>query len=183
MELVGGRISHGASRAVGSVDDAIRCARSPRAGSRYEQGIAPRPEAANVMVRPDGMVKIRTSASPRWSRRGRPRCNRDDRSNRPLARDDADQDHSWHDCLHGARQGRGKAIDRRVDVGLWLHRLRDAVGTRPFDGETVTDVLSAIVSRIGLDGAARADLLDSETPAPMSGKDPRQRLRDIGEPG
>ena len=81
-------------------------------------------------------------------------------------------------------QARGKLIDRRVDIwafGCVLYEM--LTGRRPFDGETVTDVLSAIVSREPDWSSIPAGL-----PGPVAHllrrcleKDPRQRLRDIGE--
>ena len=81
-------------------------------------------------------------------------------------------------------QARGKLIDRRVDIwafGCVLYEM--LTGKRPFDGDTVTDVLSAIVAREP-DWAA----LPGDLPRPVARllrrcleKDPRKRLRDIGE--
>jgi serine/threonine-protein kinase len=81
-------------------------------------------------------------------------------------------------------QARGKPVDKRADIwafGCVLYEM--LTGHSAFDGETVTDVLSAIVSR-GPDW--------SSIPAGLPGqvahllrrcleKDPRKRLRDIGE--
>jgi serine/threonine-protein kinase len=56
-------------------------------------------------------------------------------------------------------------------------------GTRPFDGETVTDVLSAIVSR-DPDWTALPEQTSVEIRKLLHRcleKDPRRRLRDIGE--
>ena len=81
-------------------------------------------------------------------------------------------------------QARGKLIDRRVDIwafGCVLYEM--LTGRRPFHGETVTDVLSAIVSREPDWSAIPAGL-----PGPVAHllrrcleKEPRKRLRDIGE--
>jgi len=81
-------------------------------------------------------------------------------------------------------QARGKAVDRRTDIwafGCVLYEI--LTGGRAFDGETVTDVLSAVVSR-----APDWDALPTETPRAVRAllgrcldKDARTRLRDIGE--
>ena len=81
-------------------------------------------------------------------------------------------------------QARGKMVDRRADIwafGTVLYEM--LTGRRPFTGETVTDVLSAVVTR-----EPDWDALPPSTPAPVARllhrcleKDPRKRLRDIGE--
>ena len=81
-------------------------------------------------------------------------------------------------------QARGKAVDSRTDIwafGCVLYEL--LTGRRPFNGETVTDVLAAIVTR---EPDWRA--LPADTPLSVRhvltrcfDKDPRNRLRDIGE--
>ncbi len=81
-------------------------------------------------------------------------------------------------------QARGRAVDRRADIwsfGCVLYELLTA--RRAFDGETVTDVLAAVVTRdpdwsalpAGTPPAVRRLL------ARCLDKDPRTRLRDVGE--
>jgi Tol biopolymer transport system component len=81
-------------------------------------------------------------------------------------------------------QARGKQVDRRADIwafGCVLYEMLS--GAKPFEGETVTDVLAAVVR-------AEPDLgsLPSDTPPRLLElirrcltKDLKQRLRDIGE--
>ena len=81
-------------------------------------------------------------------------------------------------------QARGKPIDRRVDVwafGCVLYEMLTA--RRPFGGDTVTDVLTAIVST-----EPNWKALPAGVPPRVVrllrrclDKDPRKRLRDIGE--
>ena len=81
-------------------------------------------------------------------------------------------------------QARGKPVDRRTDIWAFGCVLFECLtGKRPFDGESMTDVLAAIVER-----QPDWDALPAETPAPVREllrrclhKDARQRLRDIGE--
>jgi serine/threonine protein kinase/Tol biopolymer transport system component len=81
-------------------------------------------------------------------------------------------------------QARGKSVDRRADIwafGCVVYEMLS--GRQPFGGDTVTDVLSAIVS-----GEPDWDALPAQTPPAVQKllrrclvKDPRRRLRDIGE--
>jgi serine/threonine-protein kinase len=81
-------------------------------------------------------------------------------------------------------QARGKVVDRRADVwafGCVLYEM--LAGVRPFDGESLTDVLAAIVSH-----DPDWSRLPADTPPALRRllarcleKDPRRRLRDIGE--
>jgi len=81
-------------------------------------------------------------------------------------------------------QARGKATDKRTDIWAFGCCLYEALtGLKPFPGETVTDVLAAIV-RSEPDWAA----LPLETPPRLREllrrclqKDPRERLRDVGD--
>jgi Tol biopolymer transport system component len=81
-------------------------------------------------------------------------------------------------------QARGKAVDRRADIwafGVVLYEM--LTGRRMFEGETVSDTIAAILTRSPDYGA-----LPSNTPASVRrllerclDRDPKQRLRDIGE--
>ena len=81
-------------------------------------------------------------------------------------------------------QARGKIVDRRADIwafGVVLYEM--LTGMRLFGGETVSDVLAAVLMR-ELDWTA----LPARTPAAVRrllgrclDRDPKKRLRDIGE--
>jgi eukaryotic-like serine/threonine-protein kinase len=81
-------------------------------------------------------------------------------------------------------QARGKTVDKRADIwafGCVLYEM--LTGTRPFDGETISDTLAAVLAR-----EADWDALPSTVPAKIREllqrcleKDPKRRLRDIGD--
>jgi serine/threonine-protein kinase len=81
-------------------------------------------------------------------------------------------------------QARGKSVDRRTDIwafGCVLYEM--LTGRRAFDGETVTDVLAAVVTR-----DPDWSLVPGDTPTRIREllrrcveKDPQRRLRDAGE--
>jgi serine/threonine protein kinase len=81
-------------------------------------------------------------------------------------------------------QAKGKTVDKRADIwafGCVLYEM--LTGKQTFTGETLTDTLAAVVR-----GEPDWTALPTETPAVIRTlltrcltKDPRQRLRDIGE--
>ncbi len=81
-------------------------------------------------------------------------------------------------------QARGKPVDKRADIwafGVVLFEM--LAGSRLFDGETVSDTLAAVLTR-----PIDLDALPKSTPAPLRRllarcleRDPKARLRDIGE--
>lgn len=81
-------------------------------------------------------------------------------------------------------QARGRLVDRRADIWAFGVMLHEALtGERGFQGETVSDTIAAILTTsLDLDSLPRA------TPAPVRAllarcleKEPKRRLRDIGE--
>jgi len=77
-------------------------------------------------------------------------------------------------------QARGKPVDKRADIfafGVVFYEM--LTGTRLFSGETVSDTLAAVLTRdppLELVPAVARNLLRR-----CLEKDPRQRLRDIGD--
>jgi hypothetical protein len=154
----------------------------------HEKGVVHRDlKPANVKLTPDGKVKVLDfGLAKAWSGEG------------PGAAASADFSHSPTLAHTGTaaglilgtaaymspEQARGKAVDRRADIwafGVVLYEM--LTGRRLFEGETVTDVLAAVVRQdIGWEA------LPAATPASVRrllhrclDRDPRLRLRDIGE--
>jgi serine/threonine-protein kinase len=81
-------------------------------------------------------------------------------------------------------QARGRSVDKRADIwsfGVLVHEL--LTGQRLFTGETVTDILAAVVRQ-----EVSWDALPADTPAALTAllkrcleREPARRLRDIGE--
>jgi serine/threonine-protein kinase len=81
-------------------------------------------------------------------------------------------------------QARGKPVDKRADIWAFGVVLLEMLTGRPlFTGETVTDILAAVVTRDpdlgGLPAGTSPGIRDLLRRCLV--KDPRQRLRDIGE--
>ncbi len=81
-------------------------------------------------------------------------------------------------------QARGRPVDKRADIwafGAVLYEL--LTGKRLFDGETVSDTIAAVLTR-----PLEPQIRDAAVPPPLRRllsrcleRDPKQRLRDIGE--
>jgi len=81
-------------------------------------------------------------------------------------------------------QARGKSVDKRADIWAFGCVVFEMLtGQRPFDGETVSDTLAAVLAR-----DADWSALPASTPAKVREllqrcleKDPKRRMRDIGD--
>src|SRR4029453_4537205 len=81
-------------------------------------------------------------------------------------------------------QARGRPVDRRADIWAFGAVLFEMLtGTRPFAGETISDTLAAVIK-----DAPPWAMLPGTTPSEIRAllqrpleKDPRRRLRNIGD--
>ncbi len=189
MELVeGDDLSQHIARGPIPLDDTLRMAKqiAEALEAAHEQGIIHRDlKPANIKVRPDGVVKVLdfglAKAVEMSSGQG-------GQSHSPTLTSPA--------VMTGAgiilgtaaymapEQAKGKAIDKRADIwafGVVLYEM--LTGQTLFGGETVAETLAAVIK-----DAPRLDRLPDDTPpafrrllARCLERDPRQRLRDIGE--
>jgi len=187
MELVEGegldeRIGRGPIPVEEAVAIALQIADALEAA--HEKGIVHRDlKPANVRVRPDGTVKVLDfGLAKAWEGS----ASGSDIGNSPTIT----AHHTRAGVILGTaaymspEQARGKPVDRRADI--WAFGcvvLEMLTGSRTFGGDTVTDVIAAVVTR---------DPDWSALPAGMSPrvvqalkrcmeKDPRRRFRDIGD--
>jgi Tol biopolymer transport system component len=170
------------------VEEALAIARqvSEALEFAHEHGIIHRDlKPANIKLRPDGVVKVldfglAKALAPPGASDVRELTESPTMSDRATAAGTL----LGTAAYMAPEQARGRAVDRRVDVwavGVTLYEM--LTGRRPFAGATVSDTLAAIL-KDEPDWAA----LPRETPvnlrrvlARMLEKDPRKRLRDIGD--
>jgi serine/threonine-protein kinase len=173
-----------------ALDDATAIARqiADAVESAHEQGIIHRDlKPANIKLRPDGTVKVldfglaKTMAASAAS--GSAAL---DAAASPTltAHATADGLILGTAAYMAPEQARGRAVDRRADIwalGVVLFEMLAA--ERPFGGETVSEMLAAIIK-----DPPSWSALPSTIPAPLRAlltrmleKDPRRRLRDIGD--
>jgi Tol biopolymer transport system component len=191
MELVEGEdLAERLKRGKVPVDEAVAIARQVAEAleEAHEKGIVHRDlKPANVKVTPDGKVKVLDfGLAKAWTGEGPGATSSPDLSQSPTLA----QTGTAAGLILGTaaymspEQARGKPVDKRADIwafGVVLFEMLD--GRRLFDGETVSDVLAAVLAR-EIDWSR----LPAETPPAVRHvlercleRDPRQRLRDIAD--
>ena len=191
MELVAGEdLRERLVRGPIPVDEALDVAKqiAEALEDAHEHGIVHRDlKPANVKLTPDGKVKVLDfGLAKAWSGDSHPVSGSGALSQSPtLAHTGTAAGLILGTAAYmSPEQARGKAVDKRADIwafGVVLFEM--LTGRRLFDGETVTDVLAAVVTRepdyaglpVALPPAVR-QLLQR-----CLRKDPKRRLRDIGE--
>jgi len=172
------------------VDEALAIARqiAEALEEAHERGIVHRDlKPANVKLAPDGKVKLLDfGLAKAWSEDPGSATSSTGLSQSPtLARTGTAAGLILGTAAYMApEQARGKPVDKRADVWAFGVVLFEMLrGRRLFEGDTVTDVLAAVV-KDPIDWAT----LPPATPASVRRllercleRDPRKRLRDIGE--
>ncbi len=163
------------------LDEALDICRQIAQGleAAHESGVIHRDlKPANVRLTPEGRVKVLDFGLAKPMRAGR-----DARSTDSVL--STEQGRLLGTPTYMApEQARGRLIDRRVDVWAFGCVLYECLtGKRVFDGESLSDVLGAV-----LRDEPRLEALPAATPdrvreliARCLHKDPLQRLRDVGE--
>ncbi len=189
LELVEGEdLAQRLTRGAIPVDEAIDIARQIAEGleAAHEKGIVHRDlKPANVKVTSDGTVKILDFGLAK-AYEGDPASGDAGLENSPtMARPMTDAGIILGTAAYmSPEQARGKVVDKRADIwsfGVLLYEMLTA--RRLFAGDTVSDTLAAVLRQsVSLDG------LPEDAPPAIRHvlvrcleRDPRKRLRDIGE--
>ncbi len=187
MELVEGedlarRLARGAIPADEALAIALQIASALEAA--HEKGIVHRDlKPANVKVTPEGTVKVLDfGLAKAWEAEGV--------ASNPSLSPTITAHHTREGVILGTaaymspEQARGKPVDRRADIwafGCLVYEM--LTGTQTFAGDTVTDVIAAVVTRDPDWSALPAELKPRtrEVLRRCMEKDPKRRYRDIGD--
>jgi eukaryotic-like serine/threonine-protein kinase len=179
MELVQGETLQG----VLPVDTALKYAAQIASAldAAHEKGIIHRDlKPANIMLTPDGVVKVLDFGLATVTQ--------------PSGESQADPNHSATLTMGATQAGtimgtagymapeqaRGKPVDKRADIwafGVVLYEL--ITGERPFKGDDIADILASVVKE--QPDITRAPPHVRRLLASCLEKDPKRRLRDIGD--
>ena len=187
MELVEGEdLSQRIERGAISLDDALPIAKqiAEALEAAHEQNIIHRDlKPANIKVRPDGTVKVLDFGLAKAAVSNVAETAHSPTFTSPAALTIGGMIIGTAAYM-APEQARGKSVDKRADIwafGLVLYEM--LTGRAAFAGDTVTDILAAVVTR-DPDWTA----LPVATPLSIKRllarcfeKDPKRRLRDIGE--
>ncbi|HYL35145.1 MAG TPA: protein kinase [Bryobacteraceae bacterium] len=179
MELVEGETLKGPL----PLETALACARqiADALEAAHEKGIVHRDlKPANVKITPEGVVKVLDFGLAAVAQASRPE------SENPANSPTLTMPPTSAGLILGTagymspEQARGKPVDKRADIwafGVVLYEM--LTGTKAFDGEDVAEALAAVIHK-------EPDL--TQVPAPVRSvverclrKDPRKRMRDIGD--
>jgi len=163
------------------LDEALDVCRQIAAGleAAHEAGVIHRDlKPANVRVTPDGQVKVLDFGLAKPTGQGERGSSTDSVLSTEAGR------LLGTPTYMAPEQARGRPIDRRVDVWAFGCVLYECLtGRRAFDGETLSDVLAAVLQQ-----EPDWTRLPAGTPAHVREllrrcltRDPRERLRDVGE--
>jgi eukaryotic-like serine/threonine-protein kinase len=150
----------------------------------HEKGIVHRDlKPANIKITPDGVVKVLDFGVAKVRQSEVP-FHADHEPPTGTAGQTGDEVMIGTAAYMSPEQARGKPVDKRADIwafGCVLYEMLS--GRRPFVGETTTDVLAAIVDR-----EPEWTALPATVPSSVRHvlercleKDPKRRLRDIGD--
>jgi serine/threonine-protein kinase len=191
MELVPGEdLAERLKRGPVPVEDAIPIARqiAEALEEAHEKGIVHRDlKPANVKLAPDGKVKVLDfGLAKAWATDASGETSSADLSQSPtLAHTGTQAGVILGTAAYmSPEQAKGKAVDKRADIwafGVVLYEL--LTGERLFSGETVSDTLAAVLTR-ELDWSALPTTVPRIVRTLLRDclvRDPKQRLRDIGE--